>query len=592
MDLKFGTWNVRGLCNAADKQKEVKKLIQEECLQFCAVLETHVEFKNIKKTCDNIFGSWEYTSNGEDNSKGTLKKLDKVMVNEVFLEKHQQAHGAFLPNLVSDHSPIIVKIPNGDREFEGHSMYRVVQKLKALKGNLKKMSWQNGNVFERVVILKEKVKECQTKVDKYPHDREVKKESVRILEEYIEAKKEEYNLLCQKAKVEWIKEGDKNTAYFHKTIKERAHRSRIMSIRNENGVRFKNKEVAKQIVKHFEEFLGTTSNVQDIIGRSDIFINKHTNDEAMEMVRPISDAEIKNAMFGIEDSKAPGPDGYTSRFYKSAWSIVGKDVCQAVKEFFTSGKLLGEVNAIVISLIPKILIPDKVSDLRPIACCNVPYKGYNKKLSVKKVAFKIDLQKAYDTISWNFLMSILGLFGFHEKMVHWIMSCVTSAKFSINVSGERIGYFKGGRGLRQGDPISLYLFTLVMEVLTLIIKKNIESAEEFKYHYGCKRLRIISLCFVDDLLVFCHGNCDSVSVIKKSLDEFSSFSGLLLNMQKSFVFFGGLSALEQQRILDIIPFNIGKLPVKYLGVPLITKKIGVKECKPLVDKIATDSICP
>ncbi|GKB32138.1 hypothetical protein Tco_0871539 [Tanacetum coccineum] len=66
-----------------------------------------------------------------------------------------------------------------------------------------------------------------------------------------------------------------------------------------------------------------------------------------------------------------------------------------------------------------------------------------------------------------------------------------------------------------------------------------------------------------------------------------NFSGLLPNMQKSSEFFGGLSALEQHRILDIIPFNIGKLPVKYLGVPLITKKIGVKECKPLVDKVRT-----
>ncbi|GJR16323.1 RNA-directed DNA polymerase, eukaryota, reverse transcriptase zinc-binding domain protein [Tanacetum coccineum] len=406
------------------------------------------------------------------------------------------------------------------------------------------MSWQNGNVFERVEILKEKVKECQTKVDKYLHDREVKEESVRILEEYIEAKKEEYNLLCQKAKVEWLKEGDKNTAYFHKTIKERAHRSRIMSIRNENGVRFENEEVAEQIVKHFEEFLG------------------------YGMVRPISDAEIKNAMFGIEDSKAPGPDGYTSRFYKSAWSIVGKDVCQAVKEFFTSGKLLGEVNATVISLIPKIPIPDKVSDLRPIACCNVLYKCISKILTnrIKKglgmlvsenqSAF-IEGRQITDNImlSQELFIGILGLFGFYEKMVQWIMTCVTSAKFSINVSGERIGYFKGGRGLREGDLISPYLFTLVMEVLTLIIKKNIESAEEFRYHYRCQRLKITSLCFADDLLVFCHGDCDSVRVIMKSLDEFSSFSRLLPNMQKSYVFFGGLSALKQHMILHTRPYN-------------------------------------
>ncbi|GJZ33098.1 RNA-directed DNA polymerase, eukaryota, reverse transcriptase zinc-binding domain protein [Tanacetum coccineum] len=218
------------------------------------------------------------------------------------------------------------------------------------------------------------------------------------------------------------------------------------------------------------------------------------------MVRDISDSEIKNAMFGIEDSKAPGLDGYTACFYKSAWSIVEKEISQAVKEFFSNGKLLGEVNATIISLVPKIPTPDKVSDFRPIACCNVLYKciskiltsrikdvlgklvgenqsafiegrqitdnillsqelfkGYNRKQKIKIVAFKIDLQKAYDTISWDFLREILVMFGFPKAMVNWIMTCITSAKFYANVNGERVGCFKGERGLRQGDPKSSLL---------------------------------------------------------------------------------------------------------------------------------------
>ncbi|GJU74026.1 RNA-directed DNA polymerase, eukaryota, reverse transcriptase zinc-binding domain protein [Tanacetum coccineum] len=119
------------------------------------------------------------------------------------------------------------------------------------------------------------------------------------------------------------------------------------------------------------------------------------------------------------------------------------------------------------------------------------------------------------------------------------MTCVTSTKFSISVNGERVCYFKGGRGLRQGDPISPYLFTLVMEVLNLLIKKNIEEHVDFKYHYGCNSLKITHLCFADDLLVFCYGDSESVKVIKESLDEFSGYSGLLPNMQKSTVFFRG-----------------------------------------------------
>nr|GEW70183.1 hypothetical protein [Tanacetum cinerariifolium] len=109
-------------------------------------------------------------------------------------------------------------------------------------------------------------------------------------------------------------------------------------------------------------------------GRQDIFTNRIKPEEALRMVRPISDSEIKNAMFEIKDSKAPGLDGYTSRFYKSAWSIIEKEVCQAVREFFLTGKLLGEVNATLITLVPKIPTPDKIYDFRPIACCNVLYK--------------------------------------------------------------------------------------------------------------------------------------------------------------------------------------------------------------------------
>ncbi|GKC77153.1 RNA-directed DNA polymerase, eukaryota, reverse transcriptase zinc-binding domain protein, partial [Tanacetum coccineum] len=387
--------------------------------------------------------NYTWTKSLKNPKCSTLKKLDRIMVNDDFVDKFQQAHVMFLPYMIFDHSPIVVKMLNG------------IQKRKG--------SFRFSN--------------------------------------FITDKK------------------------------------RFLTI-------------------------------------------------SIRMVRPISDAEIKNAIFEIEDSKAPGPSGYTARFYKSAWSIIGKEICQAIKEFFSTRKLSGEVNATLISLVPKIPIPKKVSDFRPIACCNVlTIKGYNRKHNIKKVSFKIDLQKAYDTITWGFIKDALDIYGFHKTMVNWTMTCVTSTKFSINVNGERVGYFKRGRGLRQWDPISPYLFTLVMEVLNLLIKKNIEESRVFKYHFGCKNLKITHLCFADDLLVFYHGDTESVKVIKKSLEEFSGFSGLVPNLQKSAIFYGGLTSAEQQNILDIIPFFIGKLPVRYLGVPFIIKKLITSDCKPLISKV-------
>ncbi|GKD36878.1 RNA-directed DNA polymerase, eukaryota, reverse transcriptase zinc-binding domain protein [Tanacetum coccineum] len=131
------------------------------------------------------------------------------------------------------------------------------------------------------------------------------------------------------------------------------------------------------------------------------------------------------------------------------------------------------------------------------------------------------------------------------------------------------------------------------------MKRNIKRNKDFKYHYGCKKLKITHLCFADDLLVFCHGDFKYVSTIKEALEEFSSYSGLKANMNKSNVFFGGLTTGEQSIILSVIPFSTGRLPVRYLGVPLLTKKICAKDWFPWCQgeltkgkaKVSWDSIC-
>nr|GEY55616.1 RNA-directed DNA polymerase, eukaryota, reverse transcriptase zinc-binding domain protein [Tanacetum cinerariifolium] len=99
-------------------------------------------------------------------------------------------------------------------------------------------------------------------------------------------------------------------------------------------------------------------------------------------------------------------------------------------------------------------------------------------------------------------------------------------------------YFSCGRGLRHGDHISLYLFTMDMEVLNVILKKKIDEKGAFKYHEGCKELKIIHLCFDDDLLVMCNGDIHSLMIIKKALEEFSNCTRLYLNVKKSAMFCG------------------------------------------------------
>ena len=113
----------------------------------------------------------------------------------------------------------------------------------------------------------------------------------------------------------------------------------------------------------------------------DIFTNRLSDVDALDMVREVTDKEIKDDMFDIDNCKAPGPDGYTACFLKKAWGIIGKDICDSIKEFFSSGKLLKEVNTTILTLIPKVSNPKYVTEFRPIACCNVLYKCISKILT-------------------------------------------------------------------------------------------------------------------------------------------------------------------------------------------------------------------
>lgn len=281
-------------------------------------------------------------------------------------------------------------------------------------------------------------------------------------------------------------------------------------------------------------------------------------------------------------------------------------------------------------MIPKVDTPEKVKDFRPISCCNVIYKciskilvnrirnhlhkivdvnqsafiqgrsitdnilltqdllkSYNRKQGAPRIALKVDIQKAYDTVNWNFLRNILHHFGFHPKMVYWLMKCVTTASFSVSINGETHGYFKGGRGLRQGDPISPYLFTVVMEVFNLIFKRTIKTLKTFKFHWRCKKHEITHLCFADDLIIFSHGDVKSVKVIREALLEFQHVSGLVPSEPKSNIFFGNVPDPLKGLILDIIMFAEGVLPIRYLGVPLIQSRLFIRDCYVLIAKVKT-----
>lgn len=134
-------------------------------------------------------------------------------------------------------------------------------------------------------------------------------------------------------------------------------------------------------MEYYEELLGKKERHR--VKAFDGFLkngNFLTTLQQLEMVRPYSTKEVKQAMFSIEVNKSPGPDGYSSGFFRDARSVVGEDVTRAILQFLESRKLLKQINATTITLIPKIAIPEFASQFRPISCCNVLYKCASKML--------------------------------------------------------------------------------------------------------------------------------------------------------------------------------------------------------------------
>ncbi|GJY83206.1 RNA-directed DNA polymerase, eukaryota, reverse transcriptase zinc-binding domain protein [Tanacetum coccineum] len=525
---------------------------------------------------------------------GILKKLDRIMGNSLFISMFPASFANFMPYLSLDHCPVVLCMPdvivekprsfrfmnflaekNGFREVvkdnwsidvQGYAMFKLVIRLKVMKKHLRRFNRQNGNVFEKGKFLQTELARVQECLDKDPSNSLLREEEMIYASAYREAAIDEERLLKQKTKIEWLKEGDSNSSYFHNVIKGRVTKSRIEVVYDGSGKAYYGDSVTDQFVSHFSNFLGTGDDVIDVDDSRTLFMRRLDIDTSVDLIKPITDEEIKEALFSIDDNKVSGPDGYTSKFFKAAWSVVDQDVYCAVKEFFVTGKILGELNATLISLIPKVSAPANVTDYRPISCCNIVYKtiskvitnrlkhvlsdlvdlnqsafipgrlisdnvllaqefmkGYNWDIRVRNCAYKVNIQKAYDTVNWMFLEFCLKEFGFYP-----------------------------------GDPISPYLFTLVMEVLNLMIKRQIRNDKR-------------------DMV--------PTSILRRGLDEFIMSSGLYPSMSKSNAFFCNIPPDVKDEIKLVMSFNEGVLPIRYLGVPLVSKRVTKNDCRILIEVI-------
>ncbi|XP_074291417.1 uncharacterized protein LOC141618208 [Silene latifolia] len=164
------------------------------------------------------------------------------------------------------------------------------------------------------------------------------------------------------------------------------------------------------------------------------------------------------------------------------------------------------------------------------------------------------------------------------------MACVTTTHYSLSINGSIEGYFPGKRGLRQGDPLSPYLFVICMEILSRLLRK-LPTHPGFSYHPKCVKLNLTHLVFADDLLVFTRGDLPSVLAVASCLNTFAGYSGLIANPMKTCLYFGGVPQHLKQLILQETHFTEGDFPFRYLGLPLHTSRLTNAMYYPLLEKI-------
>ncbi|XP_074301229.1 uncharacterized protein LOC141632593 [Silene latifolia] len=225
------------------------------------------------------------------------------------------------------------------RHMYGKKMYQVVQKLKTLKQPLREL---NKNAFANVELSAQlaqvQFKNTQTALHGDPTNLHLQEEEHlvgRVYKDMVEARD---SFLAQKANVHWLKDGDSNSYYFHNHIKKRRMVNRVLSIVDMNGNLQSTMEgIENAFLEYYEKLSGTRKAVKRVHYVTVRQGKTVTEGHASILMQPVTPQEVKEALFSIPATKAPGPDGFSSQFFKDAYGIAGKDVEAELLSFFRMG---------------------------------------------------------------------------------------------------------------------------------------------------------------------------------------------------------------------------------------------------------------
>jgi hypothetical protein len=438
-------------------------------------------------------------------------------------------------------------------------------------------------------------------------------EEQKIEQRMVELSFREEVMWRQRSRVQWLNEGDKNTRFFHQKASNRKKKNCISRLVRGDGSIC---DTPHDLEQHTKEFYEDLFSSEEVIGIEEVLSHvpcKVTSEMNVALNAQYTAKEVKDALFQMIPTKAPGPDGFPAHFFQKHWHLCGEEITDIVIRVLNGNDSFEEINKTFIVLIPKVQNPTSLSQYRPISFCNVIFKIASKVLAnrLKQIlpkiiseeqsafvsgrlitdnvitayeclhfmkknrskrnghcALKLDMRKAYDRIEWSYLEAIMKKLGISHRFVDTIMRGVRSVSFSILLNGSPTEEFRPSRGVRQGDPISPYLFLLAAEGLSCLLKDAMTAGSLEGIQVAQTAPKVNHLLFADDCLLFCKASSVEATSLRSIIEQYCNASGQRVNYDKSSIYFGKkVSRQKKLEIKGILDVSSETLNEKYLGLP-------------------------
>ncbi|OMO54874.1 reverse transcriptase [Corchorus capsularis] len=494
-----------------------------------------------------------------------FERLDRYFATESWLEKFQFSFVQSLLTSVSDHLPLLVHVlerPELECRSRGQFRFEAMWLLHKDIDKVVEEGW-NGVVSSDV---QQRIRNCG-----------------KMLEDWnrrVFGNVKEEVMWRQRAKMSWLKEGDRNSRFFHSVATHRKRRNTIVSIQDEMGHwQTDCVSVENVIVKYYKDIFSslhpTIHQIHQVTGLVDRRVS--TSMSAM-LDREFTREEVRVAVFDMEPNKSAGPDGMSPLFYQWFWNIVGEEVL---------ANRLKEVLPHIIGPTQSAFIPGRmIFDSALIAFENVHYMNNKRSGSDYHMALKLDLSKAYDRAEWDFLEGIMRQMGFSDRWIGLVMVSVRTVTYSILINGIQSEKVVPTRRVRQGDSLSPYLFLLCMEGLSSMLQHAERVGDIRGISIARNALRVSHLFFADDSLLFVRTSLAECDAIMRILKVYELASGKFINIDKSAVLF---SKNTPEDLRKAIQHHLGVQKIlsrdKYLGMPIMIGKSKRAELEVIKDRL-------